>query len=83
MSVKYGGGDSTLTLMSLLVVLIGRFLSHIFLVFQILAVRCAYDSAPICLTKTDQPRFILNLLGIALTLLTMYYEFSHLYLIFP
>ena len=72
-----------MSILSFLLLLTGRFLTNIFLVFQIIAVRCAFESQEICQFQTDQIRFYLNILGMVFSIGITYFQYVYLFTMFP
>ena len=60
-----------ITIFSFLIMLTGRYLAYGILVFQIIAIRCAF-SCSVCSETTDQGRLYSNSIGVVITVMFMY-----------
>ena len=73
----------TFSVISFMMLINGRFLTFIFFIFQILSIKCGFDSASICYGQTQRSRVIANFFGIFLNVLFFYYQYIYLSSNFP
>ena len=66
------------SVLSFLCIMTGRFLTPIFVCFQLIAVRCAFDSSHRCLAHpTSTARFITNCLGMIASVTCGYIQYNY------
>lgn len=58
---------------SFLLLFVGRFLAQYFMAIQLQAIKCTYILND-CAVKTDQIRFVTNIIGLVLILIIMYFQ---------